>query len=244
MAKLCWLMTVIFGLLFVGCGRPTPEENGNGNGKLPDVPKVGASDGKLDERDGENQIITKDNIDEFVREVLLSMLGDDDYDAKWNSWGERYEDIEEWEKEHNGWTEYYYRSKEWGAAEGYRDMAGWDAQYNDYGKGTFIAKYFNYSDNNKIFFGGGVGAAFCDFDIDELKINGEIKFNGLFKGSIVYRNYHVKQEMVRRNGEFVWETAELGGEVVIKSGNNEFKFNGYWFDEWGDDVVISLIQAF
>ena len=53
-----------------------------------------------------------------------------------------------------------------------------------------------------------MGIAIYSSDIDELKCNGEIKFNGLFKGSIVYRNYHFKQEKVRRNGQFVYDSVE------------------------------------
>jgi len=213
-------MVLCAGLWFAGCGNKEKEEEDNSN--LPQVPSVGANDGKLENNGGENKNVTKENLSQFVEELEAAMWGDKS-----------------------------------GAAKTRGDDFHWIDTTSDGRGGFFLVdvlliggnedsstasfKFFNYSVSGRLFLGGGAGGV-CYYKgyydegtrEQELKMNGEVKFNGVFKGSVVYKNYYRKANISdSREKTLVKES----GDVVIKSGENEIPFKKYFnIVFFGDDI--------
>jgi len=195
-------------LFLTGCGKDDEVVG------LLKVPSVSVNDGKLDPHEEKTNIlwknkrVTQDNIDAFAKEFDEAMHGAYLYspetligrvsgNGKDTVYGEyRGYFIEEWRKEENG----------------------------NYSRETASRKFFNFSNNGKIFLGGAAGDAFYDGGdgFKEIKINGEIKFNGVFEGSVDYKNFYIK----RRNNNAV---VESNGNLTVKSGGEETDFKKYWY---------------
>jgi len=199
--------TTVCLLFFAGCGK-------DDDGGLPNVPSVGVEDGKLgphEEKDNflwKNKSVTKDNLEEFAKEFDEAMHGRFLYSPQ---------DIVNRVAGSGKDTVY-------GVYSGYFIEEWWKEETDGRVRETTSRKFFDFSNNGRVFLGGAAGDAFYDGGdgFKEIKINGEIKFNGLFKGSVAYKNFYIK----RRNNNAVIES---NGNIAVKSGGEETDFRKYWY---------------
>jgi len=196
------VLAAVCMLFFTGCG---PKEKEDDKGNLPEVPNVGGNDGKLDERNNEgaggdplweNKLVTAQNLDEFEREFVAAMTGGAESGAAATR------EMKTENKRDSIPGKHGYKIEE----------SRLETMDGTTGKLTFVYKYFNFSENERIFFGGAAAMAlYVDENNEEGELTGEIKFNGLFKGSVVYKNRKI----------------DGSGTVVVKSGGNEFNFKAH-----------------
>jgi len=211
-------------LFFVGCGKE--EEKSKDDGNLPEIPNVGGNDGKLDERNDnegaggdplwKNNPVTAQNLEEFEKEFLEAISGGTPTRAAATRKVETEKDSTKYLGDHG------YKINEIDAQ--------WENDEPQWGKTTILVKYFNFSQTGKIFFGGAAGFSYYGGDkVREGKLSGEIKFNGVFQGSVVYRDFYEKLERAKIEtewGETIdgWKKVSSSGAIVVKSGGKEFDF--------------------
>jgi hypothetical protein len=214
------LMTVAavitVSLFFMGCSDDYGSGK-SGGGELPNLTNAGISDGKLDAHDGNNDFVTEDNLENAKKEIFPGLYGYSNGLSAVRNIRKVYTETYE-----NNDTIY-------GLYEGYCTMYDkGDYKYDDVKdceseNGTLKAVYYNFSNYGKIFLGGGIGVAesyenYDDRGTHELKINGEVEFNGQYRGSVMYKNfYYIKIYKSNKSPEY-----SFSGDIVIKSGGREF----------------------
>jgi len=209
--RLVIVSMVLCVLFFAGCGNKEKGEEDNSN--LPQVPSVGANDGKLENNGGENKAVTKENLPQFVEELEAAMWGDGSGAAKTRDADEREIDTVFDGRGGSRIIDILFIG-------GSEDNA------------TATLKLFNFSKSGKLFLGGGIGAAVYFDEItneQEMKFSGEVKFNGIFTGSVVYKNYYQKSKHSgsAKEGTLTSKLVSESGDVVVKSGGSEIPFKEY-----------------
>jgi len=203
------IFLAVWAIFFINCSKENEDA-------LPEVPSVSVSDGKLDEHNEKknyfwkNKIVTQKNLDDFAQNFDDAMHGTNTYS-------------------------YSYSLRETQKNEGKNNLINGNygghfveefqkEKTDNYVKETSSRKFFNFSQNGILFLGGAFGDAFYmkNDGVKEIKINGEISFNGAYTGSVVYNNFYIKRR--KDNAEL-----ESSGKVVVKSGGNEIDFNKYWY---------------
>ena len=186
-----------------GGGKDTTGTGGGGmpSETLPNLPSVsggGISSG-LNVSHLPNATVTLNNLSSFLFEMQRAL------DAEESSRSTRSErPTERWE--YSGvWKDnfsYIGRTgraevswnEEWGGI-------GNDDYYRNVYRGTQTIKFFDYSNNNELFFGGNLAVAelwidegndISEIETEEIQINGTIRFVGRYEGSIVFQNYSHK----------------------------------------------------
>jgi len=112
-----------------------------------------------------------------------------------------------------------------GSVSGKAHMSG--TLSNDLTSMDFSSKstFFDYSNGGDLFVGGSTTSTATvkqNSGYVESKTNGTIDFRGHFSGSIVFKNFYYKVDIVY--GEEI-----ITGSAVIKSGGEEIDFSGYIF---------------
>ncbi|MCL2844804.1 MAG: hypothetical protein FWE23_05065 [Chitinivibrionia bacterium] len=247
--------------LFVGC---SDNDKGGGDTALglPSVPN--ATGGELTARPtAPNVVVNESNLNDFAEAFSMMMasggyyspeqnstnkarsvntnrrarLGATNSDRTARSWSPVYSDSgEETELgDYSGridivWT-YNMRYKETANGE------EWNAN------GTGMARFFNFSHNGNLFLGGALGAAFLDNgyenetgwgDTLEDKVNGTLRFNGAFEGSITYNNVHIRQTWGYSyiTNDYTDDFKVLGGSLTINSGGRTFSIDAEEFKDF------------
>ncbi|MCL1946192.1 MAG: hypothetical protein FWF51_03440 [Chitinivibrionia bacterium] len=154
---------------------------------MPAVPNV--TGGNLQDRDGES--VNEENVNSFF--VAFMQEFGNIYDDK--APRDALEAKDFWETLEHGKTSGYYTGK----ADGTEQINNMAHYFSD----TKKVEYHDYSDYGDLYFGGGWGsAAFGNYKEDssewsrtvETIIKGTVKFNGQFRGELVFNNFRYKNE--------------------------------------------------
>ena len=211
-------VSMVFCVLFlVGCGSKEEKEKDSGS-KLPPVPTVSASDGKITEENYtqmSNKPVTKDNLDEFLHVFLDAMYGYDPSD-----FGSARSEVKKRELRETISGSCTYEGRFGG-----RWINDWtDTETETYYSATSKGRFFDFSENGTLFLGGAVGISLYEddkvFESFEAKANGKIEFRGAFSGSFNYRNAYYKEKYNPKTDDYDVTTS---GEIVVISGGKEVK---------------------
>jgi hypothetical protein len=176
------------------------------NRVMPSVPS--APSGRLSSRSGET--VNSSNLTSFFS-AYRSELHDSYYDSR------GYEGGGTWEERSHGREYGYFEFKESEVFK--RNNSG------SFYSGTGTTEYFDYSNTGSLYFGGGYGLANTYesgnnsngwWSRRENKYNGRINFNGDFRGTLEFRNFHYREE---QGNSINWDDRyrHLDGSVIIGS---------------------------
>jgi hypothetical protein len=213
------VLLVLLLVCFFGCSNS--NDNGGDDSKLWEVPNVNVNDGELEYHSGDNEYVTQGNLYDFVREWANAMYGN--YDFFLSSYAKTRK-IETQPYEDNDTFQDGYGGK---MVLSYKGVDGWDYDKDyEFWNETATMRYFNYSKSGgNLFLGGAIGTSAYGYedakkDFFEGKVRGEIAFNGSYQGSILYKDTYAKMTQNDKGQDI-----KYGGEIKIKSGDNEILIN-------------------
>jgi len=165
-----------------------------------------APSGNLSDHTGNNAAVNADNAAAFFEAFMAEFYGN--YPR-----GAANEATDTWESLGHGKVSGYFLRK--------KDKKGQKNNSGKYIVGTETMKCDNYSNEGRLYFGGGYGRLYVAFSKrtsnsyigkDTTTINGKVKFNGEFKGELDFQNFKYECKNGDDNDR---EYKIIGGKVMI-----------------------------
>jgi len=179
--------SLIWGFFWPNSGKDRDFGDGKITLARPAIPA--APSGNLSDHAGNNAVVNADNVSVFFEAFMEEFYNNYNYPRAAN------EATETFEKLRHGKVSGY--SLEKGDGKGQSNNSG------IYSVGTQTVKYDNYSNEGRLYFGGGFGELYVAFSKhtsnsytskDTTTINGKVKFNGEFKGELDFQNFKFERK--------------------------------------------------
>jgi len=170
-----------------------------------------APTGTLSDRAGNNAEVNADNVSKFFEAFNA------EFEERYNAPRAANEESGNWEKLTHGKASGYVLNKY-----DYKSQVD-NSGYYEVETGTMA--YFDYSNKGRLYFGGGFGKLDVWFNKhpnntgytnkDTTTINGKVKFNGEFAGTLDFQSFKYEYKYENGNENYVNEYKLIGGKVMI-----------------------------
>jgi len=171
-----------------------------------------APSGTLSDQAGNNAAVSADNVSAFFEAFKTEFEYGYNAPRAANEYTENYEYLE--------------HGKVSGCLLRKEDCKSQENNSGEYSVETGTTEYNDYSNAGRLYFGGGFGKLEVGFrkwtnkpyfstGKDTTTINGKVKFNGEFAGTLDFQNFKYERNYEKGSGNYVDEYNHIGGKITI-----------------------------